>query len=84
MIFFNEYKFMIIFQFRFYHPPKKGEIIELHDILSLSIPPFYLFWANSKIFTVELNSMLLTISSFMFWDDLKTFSKSILSSLVFG
>ena len=31
---------------------------------------------------VELHSMLLTISPFMFWDDSKTFSESILSLLV--
>ena len=33
---------------------------------------------------VELHSMLLTISPFIFWDDPKTLSESILSSLVFG
>ena len=32
---------------------------------------------------VELHSMLLIISPFMFWDDPKTFSESILSLLVF-
>ena len=32
---------------------------------------------------VELHSMLLTISPFMFWDDPKTLSESILSSLIF-
>ena len=31
---------------------------------------------------VELHFMLLTISPFMFWEDLKTFSESILSLLV--
>ena len=31
---------------------------------------------------VELHSMLLTISPFIFWEDLKTFSKSILSLLI--
>ena len=33
---------------------------------------------------VELHSMLLTISPFIFWDDPKTFSESILSLLIFG
>ena len=33
---------------------------------------------------VELHSMLLTVSPFMFWDDPKTFFESILSSLVLG
>ena len=33
---------------------------------------------------VELHSMLLTISPFMFWDDPKIFSESILSLLVFS
>ena len=35
-----------------------------------------------KVEIVELHSMLLTISPFMFWDDPKTFSESILSLLV--
>ena len=33
---------------------------------------------------IELHSILLTISLFMFWDDPKTFSESILSLLIFG
>ena len=37
-----------------------------------------------RFLTVELHSMLLTISPFMFWKDPKTFSKSILSLLVFA
>ena len=32
---------------------------------------------------VELHFMLFTISPFMFWDDPKTFSESILFSLIF-
>ena len=34
--------------------------------------------------TIELHSMLLTIFPFIFWDDPKTFSKSIFSLLVFS
>ena len=42
-----------------------------------------LYNSNSMIVTVELHSMLLTISPFMFWDDSKTFTESILFLLVF-
>ena len=42
-----------------------------------------LYNSNSMIVTVELHSMLLTISPFMFWEDSKTFTESILSLLVF-
>ena len=38
---------------------------------------------GDRKFCVELHSILLTISPFMFWDDPKTFSKSILFLLIF-
>ena len=36
-----------------------------------------------RTYHVELHSMLLTISPFMFWDDSKTFTESIFSLFVF-
>ena len=41
-------------------------------------------YENSINSIVELHSMLLTISHFMFWEDHKTFTKSIISLLIFG
>ena len=42
---------------------------------------FVIFFKKGEI--VELHSILLTISPFMFWDDPKIFSESILSLLIF-
>ena len=49
-------------------------------MLLLTIYPESLFKILNPI---ELHSMLLTISPFMFWDDPKTFLESILYLLVF-
>ena len=62
---------------------ENGEIQHPVDSLAwLHFDNRYPYFAVEK--HVELHSILLTISPFIFWDDPKTLSESILSSLVFG
>ena len=53
-------------------------------IISIFVIYFRFCHLPKKEEIVELHSMLLTISLFMFWDDPKTLSESIISLLIFG
>ena len=57
-------------------------LVNVIRVLFLDSVRFFHLLKKGEI--VELHSMLLTISPFMFWDDPKTFSESILSLLDFG
>ena len=69
-IFFNEIQFIFLIQ------------LFLCDTLCVLMIQFRFCHLPKKREIVKLHSIFLTISPFMFWDDSKTFSKSVLSLLI--